>query len=860
MPIEPETAVPTPEPAPVPSLPDASAKAQTEPSGAEPSPAAQGLAGDAPVPAADPSPRRSAETAPTHAGPAATSPSTRAAAIADSPVVSEAGESLSVRTRSGRATGWLITATVLTGLLQLVLAIATPPLSVGPGAGAQKLGLVLGATVVWPLIVIGVFSIGRRFRTSRARGIILLIVWGLFSLSHASRFAAGERRASIDPHARARLESGVRSATMRDTLRSTPPQAPKPGFMDEGGLEFRLLADPFSPERRAIVAPSQPAPAPAAVASAVADDFARGSDKRFIERLEHAQEDEYHRIVAGYAHAVRARPGDDVLALERVRFIERFCFAEDVVIDSAEADRQEALDHLYSRFPDEPGTVLHRLGSLWGADLEREAQAYVAEVSRWPAEDAAAFHLMRGRAAAAAGASGEARRLAMLSFTTAPTTDAALLHAHHAADEATARARAAELLQHAVFDDAEPWLLRQKLNLLFTLGAEGSATALYDQLRTLAPEVLADSELAGPLARAGRVEEARALLAQTEATDWNRERELRRRYDFELEHGSGEQALSAYRAWHDASALADPFLRERLKVFQKHPGATWSREDIPGLVMLCAVMAAALACPLVVLLPIHYWSLLRQRRGKRGGWPGSSWNLRHAWLLLGVHAASIFAALWYFSPDSLIQWFVNEPDLTEPVIRAADLYQAQLWIWAMLGAVLLGLIARARAWRLFLPGGWGFWKSVGIGCGLALGARMILGFVASLLPEGLVAAGFSPGTITQSLFTEILNRHGSAGLLLIVGVAVPVLEEVMFRGVVLQAFARHIPFGWANVLQAVAFALIHENLPLAPFYFAMGVCTGILARRSGSLLAPMAMHIANNTLACVVLASVHAAG
>lgn len=760
---------------------------------------------------------------------------------------------------------WLILATGLAGVLQLLLAIAAPPVFSGPGAEAQHLGAIMGATVIWPLIIIGLFSIGRRFRTARARTIILLIIWGLFCLSHAQRFAAAQRRELTEAQVRRLLESGVRSSsTPRNGLHPSHEASPTTSQTTAGRLEFRLAADPFSPELRPKTAPSPAlvAPPAASAASAVADDaeFSRGSDKRLIERLEHAQEDEYHRVVAGYAHAIEARPGDARLALERLRFIERFSFSEDVTIASAEDDRQRATDYLYSVFPDEPGTVLHRLGTLWGAELEQEAQAYAAAVRRWPAADAAAFHLMRARAAAATGSSEEARRLALMSFESAPTADAAILYTRHIGSDATARSRSLDLLQHSVFEAAEPWVQRQQLDLLFTVGAEAPALALYDRLREAAPEVLADTELAASLARAGRVDAARSILADVEVTEWNRARELRLRYEFELEHGSGEQALKAYRDWRDAGPMNDFLLRERLRLLQRHPGAAWTLEDLPGALMLALVFLVSLACPLVVLLPIHYWSLLRQRRGKAAGWPGASWNLKHAWLLLGAHAGAVVVALWCFAPDTLAQWMADDTDAPATVIPAADLYRAQLWIWAVVALLAAALLHRARAWRLFRPTCWGWWKSIGIGCGLAVVLRMVLGLVDSLVPGGLVAPAIEAGTIAESLFGEILDAHGAGGLFLIVGLAVPVLEEVMFRGVLLQAFARHIPFGWANVVQAAGFALIHENLPLMPFYFTMGVCTGILARRSGSLLAPIAVHAMNNTLACIVLATLHAGG
>jgi membrane protease YdiL (CAAX protease family) len=69
----------------------------------------------------------------------------------------------------------------------------------------------------------------------------------------------------------------------------------------------------------------------------------------------------------------------------------------------------------------------------------------------------------------------------------------------------------------------------------------------------------------------------------------------------------------------------------------------------------------------------------------------------------------------------------------------------------------------------------------------------------------------------------------------------------------LDALTKHIPFGWANAIQACLFASVHENHRLFLFFVSFGVICGILARRSGSLLAPILLHGLNNLLVCLVM-------
>jgi hypothetical protein len=82
---------------------------------------------------------------------------------------------------------------------------------------------------------------------------------------------------------------------------------------------------------------------------------------------------------------------------------------------------------------------------------------------------------------------------------------------------------------------------------------------------------------------------------------------------------------------------------------------------------------------------------------------------------------------------------------------------------------------------------------------------------------------------------------------------VPVYEEVIFRGIVLNASRKHILFVGANVLQALLFALIHNNLSWFLFYFSFGITAGYLRRKSGGLGTGIVFHMTNNAIALLAL-------
>ena len=86
----------------------------------------------------------------------------------------------------------------------------------------------------------------------------------------------------------------------------------------------------------------------------------------------------------------------------------------------------------------------------------------------------------------------------------------------------------------------------------------------------------------------------------------------------------------------------------------------------------------------------------------------------------------------------------------------------------------------------------------------------------------------------------------------IVSIAIigPVAEEVLFRWGIMR---HYMPGGaWRAILiSALAFGIIHMNPAQVPFAAAMGVMLGILCWRSCSIAWPIALHILNNSLACV---------
>lgn len=107
----------------------------------------------------------------------------------------------------------------------------------------------------------------------------------------------------------------------------------------------------------------------------------------------------------------------------------------------------------------------------------------------------------------------------------------------------------------------------------------------------------------------------------------------------------------------------------------------------------------------------------------------------------------------------------------------------------------------------------------------------------------------------QQLVTVISNAGAPAriALVVMVGVVVPVIEELMFRGVLLRALMRHLGAPLAVLIDALLFGVAHLLDPNAvlvlPVLIAFGLVAGWITARTGRLGPAIALHAGFNLVA-----------
>jgi membrane protease YdiL (CAAX protease family) len=77
----------------------------------------------------------------------------------------------------------------------------------------------------------------------------------------------------------------------------------------------------------------------------------------------------------------------------------------------------------------------------------------------------------------------------------------------------------------------------------------------------------------------------------------------------------------------------------------------------------------------------------------------------------------------------------------------------------------------------------------------------------------------------------------------------PVVEEMYFRGRLLDALTRPLGPGWAGTISSLGFAAIHGIPAFFPAYLVFAFALLALRRRTGGLTAPILAHMINNAFA-----------
>jgi CAAX protease family protein len=586
---------------------------------------------------------------------------------------------------------------------------------------------------------------------------------------------------------------------------------------------------------------------------ALPSDVSAGSHKQHIEDVRNSNQREYQRVLALYDNHLHDHPDDVVAAVEKCRFVERFAFAEDEsFIESASDDLERCQDAVGTgAYAAQPLAQIYLLESKWGDEGVAAGEQLVSASKSWPRELRAELHAHMVNLYELQNDEEKAGAHAVQAVELDPGSSVLIVAAKRL-EKLGAMARVRALIAAVPSAAWNELLVREAAELLLRVGAAREAAELLRAHRSPGGGAVDPFLLARVLVSDGQIGPAREAFADALKTSRpSNVIGLRENFAFERAHGSGAQAVAAYSRLRDGGFSADPFGRYRLDLFIAHPLAPWNGRDATGILAFVAAIVVAVLLPLVVIVPVHYRSLWVRVRGTSRPKPALPWGLRHAWYVLAVFfIAQVIALYWFAYPalENTLGWAPFNSPPTDP----RSLGRAGL-VAALLTAVCLLPVQRGVQWLNFVEGRWPLRRSLGFATAALFAFRLASSLWASASGSyGVAALGSDTTRALQGVHAE----YGTVALLLFVAVVVPIVEEVAFRGVLLNGLARHVSFPIAAMVQALVFATLHESVAQLPVFFVFGLIAAWLYRRSQGLIAPLAFHAFNNAFAALAIVAV----
>jgi CAAX protease family protein len=571
-------------------------------------------------------------------------------------------------------------------------------------------------------------------------------------------------------------------------------------------------------------------------------DFAPDSHVRFAERVNVAQTTDYQAVLAAY-EAHRASHPDDVRSqIEHCRFIENFAYVEEQAIESANDDLTACRTRLKSGLLQaDVDVLLYGVESSWEEKSVDAATGLIAKAEFWKDEQQAKlFELLAERTRWKD--SEAAADYAMRALELDPGTSV-LLVAVERWVQLGAKDKARKALMNAPERTWERVSRAEAAKILLSLGDSKAAADLLRGAKPKRPDPGADLALARALTATGDFDAARKLYREALSREQYVSRPTRIEYfEFERQHGTREDTVSAYEQLRKEGYPADSLARHRLSLLLSWPSVAWQWRDALGVLALLGTSLFFCLLPLIFVVPVHYRGLALRASGRAPVHADPAWRLRDAWYAFAAILFSGFAATYALAPgylEAMVPWGGYAAFGADP---ATDRVLAQVMLWStIVGFIALLPVLRGKPIREKLCGTWSIKRSILIG----IGASWVLNLVTRIIGMFFPDVGMLGSDTTRSI-QGAHEAYGFLGMMLLLAVMTPIIEELVFRGVMLEAFRRHVSFALATLMQATAFVLMHEEWQSMPFLFVFALIAGLLARKSEGLLAPIAMHAFNN--------------
>jgi len=545
--------------------------------------------------------------------------------------------------------------------------------------------------------------------------------------------------------------------------------------------------------------------------------------------------DDYLAVVARYVAEQDKAPEDVELGVALCQFVESFKDLDSIDFsDEVETDFDDCLKRLKSGWPNEPLARIYQIEhDPSQLTLANAAQTWKA-AQEWPRELRARLAVQLNKAyeqededkaghyAVVAARLGSPDLVAdAIRFLASEGRHKQALELAGKSAPATSREMAADRVFTLIKLD-EGRAARRELDRSIAAGIELSAA-------TRVRAYVADHDLKA----------ANQAAKGLDSDDSSVQNIAKARFKLALANGQLDKARGMV-AFDDGF---DHWVSRYSEVVAKSPIHAFGLELLPFTLAILATLFSTALLPGVILVPVHYRGLARRLKNRAPKPLFEGIGIGHAWYAGAVAIIVPVLTVFAIRPDAIAAMFEPGEDVlaTQMGLVAAGSFLSLACLSPWLRRLRMPSLDGRSVFR---------WQVglVVVACWLVIyGSGVLSEFVHDALIGG-DSSTLQTKTV-EALVRGSTEQYGLFTTWLVIGLLTAILEETTFRGMFLGGMSRHISFGWANTLQAAAFASLHADPPRFVVYMLMGLFGGWLTPRYRSLLPAIALHLLNNTIA-----------
>ncbi|MCB0401811.1 MAG: CPBP family intramembrane metalloprotease [Flavobacteriales bacterium] len=578
----------------------------------------------------------------------------------------------------------------------------------------------------------------------------------------------------------------------------------------------------------------------------------------FLKIINNSQTSIFNEVIDQYDAYLAEHPDDILVRIEKCKFVDYAMYDDYGEYNPNQELYDQLSEELFTTYPYHPDVLAYECTQTWGEDilevLERAKTSIKDEMYPWSDQNIAYVYFQVAEYYYYDDDFTNAYANALIAGGHDTTYFSTVIYPD-ILFQLDRNEEAGKMLIEHLDTSADAWELTQRAELLLNLEKFDEAFRIYNLIAEKDSDYNNNSELAKIMNNYNRFTEARSYLLKDTSKAWGKSESLLALFTHDLLHHGGDTALTSYNAYRDLGYTSDPVGFYRLKLFFSHPLQAWKARDFLGVLTMLLSFILILLIPSIWILPIyfvgHHWRKITPERVK-----STDWGLKSFWI---ASAAYFLASIIGLSatPEYLYSYFNDTNYLSDSIYSVDEESKSTLLFILSFGAIGISMLYKVN-YKVLLYRFWSFWKCFGITAALFTGFKLasVIYVVILMVTLKVPASDFTfIPDLSLSAIVDVNNMIQSYGFgmtFLLVSVFVPIYEEIIFRGVILDACSRYLGFRWANFLQATLFAFVHGNLYLIPVYLGFGLLTGMLKKQSGGLLSGIAFHIVNNALALFI--------